>query len=247
MPKALDPMVVEVLKKYGEDARSACWDCHGTWVVLHKALERVAVKAKISFDPPQVLTVDAANKSVAICVTGTMDGRSEWSIGEAAPYNNKNAYPFAMSEKRAKDRVILKLVGLHGLLYSEDEADGGKWPDDLDKAKSAPEEEFDKVKSPPGRSAVTVAIRDHIREFNACADGDTLLAYINSNEFKKFAWRVCCDYEKDWLGPEDNSGLSGSLASVGAALNVGDDVQNYIKRMEAERLKRKQPQQMAAE
>src|SRR3954451_5869163 len=28
-----------------------------------------------------------------------------------------------MAEKRAKDRVILKLVGLHGLLYSEEEAD----------------------------------------------------------------------------------------------------------------------------
>ena len=28
-----------------------------------------------------------------------------------------------MAEKRAKDRVILKLVGLHGDVYSEDEAD----------------------------------------------------------------------------------------------------------------------------
>ena len=28
-----------------------------------------------------------------------------------------------MAEKRAKDRVILKLVGLHGYVYSEDESD----------------------------------------------------------------------------------------------------------------------------
>ena len=55
--------------------------------------------------------------------TGRMGDKSEWSIGEAAPYNNKNSYPFAMAEKRAKDRVILKLVGLHGDVYSEDEAD----------------------------------------------------------------------------------------------------------------------------
>ena len=48
---------------------------------------------------------------------------SEWSFGEAAPYNNKNNYPFAMAEKRAKDRVILKLVGLHGDTYSQAEAD----------------------------------------------------------------------------------------------------------------------------
>ena len=52
-----------------------------------------------------------------------MKDASEWSIGEASPYNNKNAYPFAMAEKRAKDRVILKLVGLHGDVYSQDEAD----------------------------------------------------------------------------------------------------------------------------
>jgi hypothetical protein len=31
-----------------------------------------------------------------------------------------------MAEKRAKDRVILKLVGLHGLLSSEEEADAFK-------------------------------------------------------------------------------------------------------------------------
>ncbi len=45
------------------------------------------------------------------------------TFGEAAPMNNSNGYPVAMAEKRAKDRVILKLVGLHGDVYSEDEAD----------------------------------------------------------------------------------------------------------------------------
>ena len=30
---------------------------------------------------------------------------------------------YAMAEKRAKDRVILKLLELHGLVYSEEEAD----------------------------------------------------------------------------------------------------------------------------
>ena len=52
-----------------------------------------------------------------------MGDATEWSIGEAAPYNTTNKYPYAMAEKRAKDRVILKLVGLHGDVYSEEEAD----------------------------------------------------------------------------------------------------------------------------
>ena len=42
---------------------------------------------------------------------------------KASPKNCKNSYFYAMSEKRAKDRVILKLLASHGALYSEAEAD----------------------------------------------------------------------------------------------------------------------------
>jgi hypothetical protein len=59
---------------------------------------------------------------------GKLGERTEWSFGEAATYNNKNAYPAAMAEKRAKDRVILKLLNAHGALYSEAEADEFKQP-----------------------------------------------------------------------------------------------------------------------
>ena len=40
--------------------------------------------------------------------------------------NCRNDYPFAMAEKRAKDRVILKLLGVAGDTYSEEEADAFK-------------------------------------------------------------------------------------------------------------------------
>jgi len=112
-----------ILKEIGLTPQDAGWDCHGTYVVLHKALEKVAAKKGIVFDSPQILTANATAKEAVVCVTGHMGDKIEWSIGEAAPYNNKNSYPFAMAEKRAKDRVILKLVGLHGDVYSEDEAD----------------------------------------------------------------------------------------------------------------------------
>src|SRR5690606_10282272 len=36
---------------------------------------------------------------------------------------------WAMAEKRAIDRVILKLVGIHGLVYSEEEIDSSNAPD----------------------------------------------------------------------------------------------------------------------
>lgn len=95
----------------------------GAWAVKHAALERVATEQKITFEVPQFAEKDGINKVVAMMVVAHMGDRSEWSIGEAAPANNKNSYPYAMAEKRAKDRCILKLLNSHGTLYSEAEAD----------------------------------------------------------------------------------------------------------------------------
>lgn len=100
------------------------WEVHGTtWVVKHKALERIAAEKGITFDMPTVIEANASAGIAVVCVTGVMGERKEWSIGEASPKNNKNSYPYAMAEKRSKDRVILKLLNAHGALYSEAEAD----------------------------------------------------------------------------------------------------------------------------
>lgn len=125
---ALDPRIEAIRKEYGLSA-SDFWELpqrKGTWIAKHSALEVAAAKAGITFAAPIILEADGVAKSAALCVTGTFKDRSEWSVGEASPANNKNAYPFAMAEKRGKDRVILKLLGLNGLAYSEDEADDFK-------------------------------------------------------------------------------------------------------------------------
>ena len=128
MAKKLGPWLVEIMAKYGVDPKEALWDCHGTWVMLHKFVEQIAARAGIEFYPPQIIEASSKDKVAVVCVTGSMGERREWSFGEASPGNNKNSYPFAMAEKRAKDRVALKLVGLHGLVYSEEEADDFKAP-----------------------------------------------------------------------------------------------------------------------
>lgn len=132
----IDASLHEILAKWHDDPNKAVWDCHGTWVAYHKALESIAARAGITFDPPQIIEADGARRVAAICVVGHMEsdqyGRTEWSIGEASPENYKiksekmPAYPWAMAEKRAKDRVILKLLGLHGQIYSEEESDDFK-------------------------------------------------------------------------------------------------------------------------
>ena len=118
----------DLIDKVGMSEQEATWDCHGTPVIYHDALERIASHIGIQFQEPHIIKDNVEEGFVAMCVTGTDGDKTEWSIGEASPYNSKNSYPFAMSEKRAKDRVILKLIGASGFVYSEEEAESFKNP-----------------------------------------------------------------------------------------------------------------------
>lgn len=139
---------------------------NGTWAVKHSALERVAAESKITFDAPLMLEFHAADKIAVLCITGRMGERTEWSIGEAAPYNNKNSYPFAMAEKRAKDRVILKLLNAHGSLYSDSEAD-----------------DFVKATSPTLAKKDAKEIYQKLqREANDCQSREQLKAWMQANK-----------------------------------------------------------------
>lgn len=120
--------VMDFMEKYSV-ASDEIWEVHGsTWVVKHKALERVAAEQGVIWDRPAMIETNSKDGIVALCVFGKIGDRLEWSIGEASPKNCKNAYYYAMAEKRAKDRVILKLLAAHGELYSEEEADDFKQP-----------------------------------------------------------------------------------------------------------------------
>lgn len=136
----LDPRIEAIRERYGL-AQDDFWQLpqnKGTWLVKHAALEVAAAKAGIEFDNPIIIEARTADGIAVLTVSGSIQpqmtnaGRREWATGEASPKNNKNAYPWAMAEKRAKDRVILKLIGIHGLVLSEDETSDVEQP----KAKS---------------------------------------------------------------------------------------------------------------
>ena len=120
----MDDVIKELMKELELDYEKNTWVVHGkARVVLHKALEKIAAYKQIKFDPPAMIANDPEKKVAAMCVTGHLGDRVEWAIGEASPSNNKNNYPYAMAEKRAKDRVILKLLNMAGDYYSQEEAD----------------------------------------------------------------------------------------------------------------------------
>lgn len=106
-----------------------------SYAIKHSALERIASESKIIFGAPSIVEANGQDGIATIIVSATMGEISEWSFGEASPKNNKNAYPFAMAEKRAKDRCTLKLLKAHGSIYSEDEADDFKASNNPQQAK----------------------------------------------------------------------------------------------------------------
>jgi hypothetical protein len=118
--------VMAFMEKYGVES-DEIWEVHGTtWCVKHKALERIAAEVGIVWEKPELKVCDMEKGFVSVLVGGKLGDHTEYSFGEASPKNNKNSYPIAMAEKRSKDRVILKLLAVHGDLYSEEEADDFK-------------------------------------------------------------------------------------------------------------------------
>ncbi len=118
----LSKEISEFMAKYGVDSDEV-WPVPGgkDFAVKHRALERVAAEQNIKFGAPTIIEIDLEKKIAGMIVYGSLGDRSEWATGEASPGNCKNAYTLAMAEKRAKDRVILKLLQVHGDIYSSEE------------------------------------------------------------------------------------------------------------------------------
>jgi hypothetical protein len=203
--------IKDLFGKFGASLdREDVWQVQSAVVIKHKALERLAVAARISFDKPTVLR--AERDEAVILVHGTMcaadnknggETRHEWSIGEALVNVNykvsgkQAGYVYAMAEKRAKDRVILKLAGLHGL-YSEDEADEFK------ESSSAPA---------PGRNAPAAVNRTS--SAGATLSADAQIARIKQFDLisEMLAWanweEVDAAYRK--LSPVDQDRVSAAF------------------------------------
>lgn len=123
----LPAAIAEFMQKHkvGSDE---VWPVPGgkAYAVKHAALERLAFQYNITFDLPEIVEANSENGIATMIVKGRMGEFEQWSVGEASPKNCKNSYTWSMAEKRGKDRVILKLLNIHGILYSSEE---GEWED----------------------------------------------------------------------------------------------------------------------
>ena len=112
MSKPLDKRVEKILKELDFDPKECLWDCHGTLVMYHRFVEIAGAKSNISYDLYDIernsIEGVVCIKCVATMSSCTNGSKSVSTYGEAAPSNNKIVYPWAMAEKRAVDRAILK-------------------------------------------------------------------------------------------------------------------------------------------
>ena len=147
--------VESLLKDFGMTVEESCWysKVAKKWIISHKAVEKIGDLAGVTFpDFPTILEGNGDAGVVTLMGWAKREERQVWTLGEASPRNNKNGYPWAMAEKRLKDRLILKLVfsGLHGDIYSEIEAD---WDKPIAATKTMPRKEepisFDECVPPP--------------------------------------------------------------------------------------------------
>ena len=133
---------VQALKERYNLGDSHFWELHQKQIITHDACMIIAEKEGIIFDTPEIV-VNHEDQGVALLGYGTLladennDRESDlrvWTFGEAFPKNCKVNFFWAMAEKRLKDRLTLMLIGAYHLgFYSEDEADGFRQKEVIDK------------------------------------------------------------------------------------------------------------------
>ena len=123
MAKPLDENIKKIIKECGIDYKQALWDCHGTWVMYHRYIEQAGAKKGVVIDDLVEVETNSAAGIVCIKCYAHLGKQKVITYGESSPKNTKNSYPYSMAEKRGIDRAILKLIGLHGHIMSDEEMD----------------------------------------------------------------------------------------------------------------------------
>jgi hypothetical protein len=169
-------------------SRDDVWDVRGNPVIKHRAMEALAMKVGIIWDKPVIIR--AERDEAVLLVSGYLEegggkrsGVMEWSIGEAAigqsyqVSGKQAAFPYAMAEKRGKDRVILKLAGLTGV-YSEEEMK--QQPDE-----SEPEE---REVPPPTEDSRSVYVENSLALIGQIQTPEAVSAWLDT-EVEKGVWK----------------------------------------------------------
>ena len=119
-----DQLINDFKNKYqlsGEDFWQLKVGGRQQWIIKHNAMERVALAEKMQWQL-EVLSF-APDVVVKATVYHPGTGNQMESLGEASAKTTKQSFLYAMAEKRAVDRCVLKLLNAHAYLYTDADAD----------------------------------------------------------------------------------------------------------------------------
>ena len=92
----------------------------GKWIIKHLEVEGLAQHYNIETNI-ELVHCDLAKDVAVVKAVALHNTKKFTTLGEASPKNNQFDYPIAVAEKRAVDRAILKALGIHGNVYSDQE------------------------------------------------------------------------------------------------------------------------------
>jgi len=109
--------MIEMKDKFGKP--------NGKFIIKHLEVEGLAQHYNIDTDI-ELVDCNLDKGCAVIKATAQHKTKKFYSFGEVSPQNNDFDYPVAVAEKRAVDRVILKALGIHGNVYSDQEMPNAK-------------------------------------------------------------------------------------------------------------------------
>lgn len=98
----------------------------GKWIIKHLEVEGLAQHYNIETNI-ELVHCDLAKDVAVVKAVALHNTKKFTTLGEASPKNNQFDYPIAVAEKRAVDRAILKALGIHGNVYSDQEMPNEKF------------------------------------------------------------------------------------------------------------------------
>jgi len=102
-------------------ANGGMWEIgKGKYAIKHLELEKLATLYNVETNI-DLIHCNLEKNCAVVKAIANYNAKSYFSFGEVSPDNNDFPYPVAVAEKRAVDRVILKALGIHGTVYSDQE------------------------------------------------------------------------------------------------------------------------------
>ena len=188
--------------KYKLDSKEDFWKLtSNVYVITHKAVQKIAKMENVIFEDP--IIIDSSMEHCVLkgnaCIIN--DGKKiseEWTFGEAdLKLNCQNKYPFAMSEKRLKDRLTLKLISAYEYgVYSEEEADDFKKKKATTSEKATPKQQ-NFVYKMLDNNAFNDGENAKIKEEFSYKFEDTFASQKKTSEFINKLKTIIANYKKE--------------------------------------------------